>query len=410
MRVSVTRLLTIAAIIPAAFLFISCEDSGTVGSSFSGSNQIIQVDTLRIDAITPLDLPTFSGELINFSAGQYDDPLFGSFRATAIIMPGLSTAERVIGSGDELYLVLYPTTVYGDSTSTAAFDLIEIGERWRGTNWTLDDRPVLTGNVIGSFEVGPDADSIAVPIDRDWISNYSTFIPEVEGQDRDSTFRANIFGFAIVPAGGNKIVGFSASQTDDESFTNLVSSYLYHIPELSEGGWRISSRSWAYSLEHDFSTATVPMPENATPVLNTFKNAFQLDFRINEDILGTKNISRVEAVLYEDTLSLQNSLPEFHNRPESNRTFIYRLEPGEQNFLVLRNPNDNIFRNNADASYRFNLLGYTNDILFGTPQQLTFVATSGSNNGLIYPNLIYNTLEPVFFPKIIVTKLIPESL
>jgi hypothetical protein len=410
LRVSVTRLLTIAAFIPAAFLFISCEDAGTVGSSFSGSNQIIQVDTLRIDSITPVDLPTFSGELTNFSAGQYDDPLFGSFRATALIMPGLPIAERAIGSGDELFLILFPTTVYGDSASTAAFDLIEIGERWRGTNWTLDDRPVLTGNVIGSFEVGPAADSIAVPLDRDWITNYSTFIPEVEGQDRDSTFRANVFGIAIVPAGGNKVVGFTTTQTDGQSFTTLNRSYLFLKQDLSVDDGRIPNRSWAYSLEHDISTATIPMPENATPVFNTFKQAFQLDFRINETILGTKNISRVEAVLYEDTLSLQNSLPEFHKRPKSERTFIFRLQPGEQNFSVVRNPNDNILRNNADASYRFNLLGYTNDILFGTPQQLTFVATSGSNNGLIYPNLIYNTLEPGFFPKIIVTKLIPESL
>jgi hypothetical protein len=410
LRASVTRLFTIAAIIPAAFFFISCEDSGTVGSSFSGSNQIIQVDTLRIDAITPVDLPTYTGDLTNFSAGQYNDPLFGSFRATAIIMPGLPIADRAIGSGDELYLILFPTSIYGDSASTASFDLVEIGERWRGSSWTLDDSPVLTGNVIGSFEVGPSVDSVAVEIDRAWITRYSTFIPEVEGQNRDSTFRANIFGFAIVPTGGNKVVGFSTSQSDAQNITGLIRSYLYLKQDLSIDDGRISNRSWAYSLEHDFSTATIPMPENATPVFNTFKNAFQLDFRIDETILGTKNISRVEVVLYEDTLSLKNSLPQMHTRPKSNRTFIFRLQPGEKNFSVVRSPNDNIIRNNTDASYRFNLLGYTNDILFGTPQQVTFVATSGSNNGLIYPNLIYNTREPGLFPKIIVTKLIPETL
>lgn len=410
MRVFVKRLLIIAAFLPAALFFISCEESGTVGSSFTGTDQIIQVDTLRIDSITPVDLPTFSGELNNFSAGQYDDPLFGSFRATAILMPGLPLAERAIGSADELYLVLFPSTIYGDTTSTATFDLVEVGERWRGTSWTLADQPVLTGNVAGSFEVGPATDSVAVELSRDWINNYATFITEVEGENRDSTFRANVFGFAIVPTGGNKVVGFTARQTDTQNFLNVVRSYLLLRQTSDEDDARIINRSWAFSLDHDFSTATVPLPENATPVLNTFRNAFKLDFSIDENILGTKNISRVEAVLYEDTLSLKNSLPAMHNRPASNRTFIYRLQPGEDNFAVVRNPDDNILRNSNDASYRFNLLGYTNDILFGTSPDLTFVVTSGSNNGLIYPNLIYNTLEQELFPKIIVTKLIPESL
>jgi hypothetical protein len=411
LRASVTRLFTIAAIIPAAFFFISCEDSGTVGSSFSGSNQIIKVDTLRIDAITPIDLPTFSGDLLNFSAGQYNDPLFGSFRATGLIMTGLPVAERNLGPNDDLYLVLFPTSTYGDSTSTVSFDLVEIGKRWRAPGWALDDTPVLTGNVIGSFDVGPGDDSVAVLIDKDWMTRYSTFIPEIEGQNRDSTFRANIFGMAIVPTGGNKVVGFSTTQPDVQGFADLSRTYLFHIQQDLQGDdLKIPNRSWAYSLEHDFSTATVPIPDNSTPVFNTFQNAFKIDFSIDADILGTKNISRVEVVLYEDTLTQQNSLPQFHVRQKSNRMFIFRLQPGEQNFIVIRSPNDNLVRNNTDATYRFNLLGYTNDILFGTPQQLNFVATSGSNNGLIYPNLIYNASEPGLFPKIIVTKLIPESL
>ncbi|MDZ7716342.1 MAG: hypothetical protein U5J95_09040 [Balneolaceae bacterium] len=156
------------------FIFLSgigCENPGSVGRQIDDSNINVADTTIYIPSTSVDSVDTYSGLLDVFSSGIFDDPLFGRVEATSLLKPSLLAFDEVIGPNAVMKLRLQYNSkrVYGDSTSQADFEIIELDEIWRGKAWKYNDLPPLPdnsgmiSNTVASFSIS-NQDSIEVTL------------------------------------------------------------------------------------------------------------------------------------------------------------------------------------------------------------------------------------------------------
>lgn len=360
----------------------------------------VHSDTLDIPATEELSITAFSGNETYFSAGLYDDPLFGMQEIIGMVNPSLSV-QGVDSIGQEAsgYLKLYIDQVYGDSNAVAEFDLIEIGRRWRAPAWRQDSIPVLTNNIVASFQVTSN-DSILIPLDQEWFNRYGDYFRSTSA-NRDSLYRQNMYGLALVPKNEAKILSF------ESGLTQLVIDN-HEPPGTDEddpepGIFRQLMRATGFSINRE----EIPEYDGRTAVLNTFENTFRLRFNVTEEFIGSRNISRTELVLYEDTTAMQN-LPAGHNRIKAHELNVYYLDENETERAVLKDSDLVMVRNEDDHSFRVNLTNYVNANLVGTMDERDFYVIVRGNNGRIIPTLLYNETSEERRPRILITRVNPE--
>lgn len=381
----------------SGFLLSACESPGSVGGSFTDpgtelKDTVFAVNDVEIDSFT-----TYSGRLSFFSAGQFNDPLFGNISARSFIKPSIPGLTADSLSSDlqmNLRLLIEDGSVYGDTLSTAEYDLVEIDQIWRGRAVELYDDIDLSGNLVGSFSVDESTDSLDVPLSSEWVQRYRAYYNAFSA-NRDSLYLYDFHGLAMVPKNESKIIPFNPSSTR-----------FVTIENGSDTSATITPSQWAYTLNR---SNAADAPTGSSKAISTFERVLKFDLDLSREDLGTVNISRVELVFYQNNDALQSSITQASGsarRPVVNSAGLYFSRPEEvPTALSTATALSRATYNPEDGSYRFDITGFTNGVLLeGTSEERSFYLTLQSNNGILGSSLLYNDQGPEDKrPKIIVT-------
>lgn len=375
-----------------------CEDPGAVGGSYTDPGTEVRDTAFFVSDVQTDSFVSFTGNQSFFSAGQFNDPLFGNVRAVSLLKPSLPTVgvtdSLTSSSYVSLQLAVNDSSLYGDTLSTAQFDIVELGEIWRGRAWKINDEVPLTPNVIGSFEIDDETDSLVVPLDQEWSSRYWSFYNAISA-NRDSLYRYDFHGLAIVPRNESKVIPFSSSD-----------SRFFVIDPAQEDTSFVTGSQWGFSLERTGSAAP---PPGSLEVINTFEKVLKFDLKLSQEDLGTVNISKVELLIYRDNETLENSITQASDnavRPPRSSMRLYMSEP--QNLpeaFTAGGPLANGTYDETEEAYRFDITRFTNSVLLeGAPEGNSFYVTFDSNDGIIKSGLMFDEEGPEEKrPKIVVT-------
>ena len=381
----------------------SCENPGAVGSGLTQSNADVVQDTLIIDTMQPVDATSYSGGLDFYSAGQYNDPLFGDMKATAYTKPALPSAGDDIIFSSEMYMrvIFDENQVYGDTTATQQFDIYRIAERWRGRALKLNDNlQINTNNKVASFSVGPGIeDSLDVQLSQDWVDQYSQY---EDTTNADSLYKYNEFGLAVVPSNNGKLIPLDVS----------ISRFVIRTPQVDT--FAVGTEEWAYSLERGAEN----IPQGSSPLYSTYESVINFDsFQLSDLDLQAPGVSRAILVLHQNQMAMEQSLqsgPSGAVRPEESTVFLQyadssnipeNIDPG-----VPANSLSKIqgVYSESDGTYRFDVTRLVQNLLRNAVASNQDFFVTFPNNGVVKPSLIYT--DPAQTPadkkpKIIITSL-----
>lgn len=345
----------------------------------------------------PDSLEAYSGELAFFSVGQFNDPYFGNMKATGLIKPNLpSVSERSVLSNAEirLKLVFEQDDIYGDSLSQAEFDLIEIDQIWRKKAWKLEQDVQLSGNPpVASFTVGQQ-DSMKVLLSDVWTQKYAQYFNSVES-NRDSLYRFQFHGLAIVPKNESKIIPIEPQNT----------SFEVHNPNIDT--FQVITAEWAYSLDR---TGEQAVPSDNFKVTSTLEHFASFDMNLTKDDLGSSNISKVELVLYRNNQLMNQTINQSSasaTRPGAASLRLHLLEPEfVSQGIDPGNPIAAGVYDNSDGGFHFDITSFVKSVILdGVDPQRKFYITY-VNEGIIRPALLFNgQANNPYQPSIIVTSI-----
>lgn len=375
-----------------------CEDPGAVGGSFTDPGTEVRDTVFYVSDVEVDSFISFTGNQSYFSAGQFNDPLFGNVRSVSLLKPSLPTIgvtdSLSAGSYLSLQLAVNDSSLYGDTLSTAQFNIVELNQIWRGRAWKINDEVPLSQNVIGSFQVDETTDSLVVPLDQEWSSRYRDFYNAFSA-NRDSLYRYDFHGLAIVPQNEAQLVPFSSSE-----------SRFFVIDPAQEDTSFVTGAQWGFSLER---SGGGDAPAGSSKLINTFEKVVKFNLNLSSEDLGTVNISKVELFVYRDNETLSNTISQVSNsavRPPIGTTRLYLSET--QNLpeaFTAGSPLATGAYDEEEGAYRFDITRFTNSILLeGTPENNSFYVTFDSNDGIIRSGLLFNDQAPEDVrPKIVVT-------
>lgn len=372
-----------------------CENPGSVGGDIGESRAEVVIDTLALNSLTSRSVNYYSGSFAFFSAGAFNDPVLGDITATGLIKPSLPAASDDTLTNDSkmlMRIILEDSQVYGDSLAGQSFDIYEVDEPWRGQAVKLKDNLKLdeANGPIASFTIGEE-DSIDVEMPSDWVEKYRGYASE----DKDSLYRFEQHGFALVPTNSNKIIAPSASPT----------RFVVQNPEADT--FDVSLNQWAYTLDRDNSGS---LPAGSLAWHST--NESMLGFDVDLSVLGIQatDISNAELVLYQNNELMDSSLesePASVDRAEETTAQLYAVDPdGLPDNIIRTNPLANGFYSDNDGAFHFSFTSQVQNLLeSGLPAGREFVITL-SNNGIIKSSIIYTAeASSENKPKLIITSL-----
>ncbi|MDR9388114.1 MAG: hypothetical protein RI513_03835 [Balneolaceae bacterium] len=369
-------------------LFAGCEEPGVVGGAFIDDEGNLVTNEFPVKEMTPTSSVSYSGRLDVVPMGHYTDPLFGEVTSIGLIRPDLNSVNlNRIDSTEQVGLKLvFNGTEYGDTLSTAFFDVYEVAEPWRGRQLRYgDDISFDRNKKIGSFSIA-EADTAVIPMPEDWIFQYNGFISDTTGAT-DSTYVFDMPGLAIVPdvSRSEKMVfldlGTDASGVVESETTRLFS-------EDTTGTFQYQRMAdWGAAVQRDPSAI---QPQTSYKAMNTFESFQKVDYEFTRESLVSQNLARVEMIFYEDTQLLEQSLPGSHVRPAVTQANIHIVDEGDVGEEVFAgSPVFTASRDTAINGFRFNLTSTANLFLFDTLQTHNYYLTVESNNGLLQQTVLH---------------------
>lgn len=374
-----------------------CEDPGSVGNTLTDSETSLIVDTLNIGSVDTDTLDPYSGRRTYFSLGQYNDPLFGNLTASAYlkpILPAASSSDTIAeNAAMKLRLIFDGTQVYGDSVEAGNFDIFEIDQRWRGKAWRLENQMSYDDSyTVGSFTLGEE-DSLDVSLNEEWINKYRTHF-ENESADRDSTYRENFHGLAIIPRNNSKILPLEAENT----------RFVIENPEADT--FDVSTGEWAFSLERK---EDIIYPNGSSPLHSTFERIMNFEIQIPEEELSVSNISKAEMVFYVNNSAMEQSLesePVTTVRPLINNLQLHLVDPSEIPANIdPGNPAANGFYDKDNKAYRFNITNLLRAVIRDRINPDESLVITVPNDGTVKSTLLHlnSENEPNKNPELIIT-------
>lgn len=386
-RLSAWKGLTILSLLVLPVLLSSCEDPGSVGSSFTQNDGEVSIDTVQVEGIESEQLNSYSGQLPFLSPGRFDDPLFGEVEIISLLRPSIASAtsedEMEEDANMKLRLFVNNDLTYGDSTASATYDLFELDQTWRGGEWKLSDEPTIMENAqVGSFSVDEE-DSIDVTLEGDWVDEYREFFNSEE-TDKDSLYRAQFPGLAVVPSNAAKL-----SPIDMDSSRVII--------ENEEDTLEYTFRDGANSLTRENEA---DVPGDTRTVHNTLEEVLSFEMDLTEENIGSLDVSRVELVFYEDNETLSNTISEVSGpaqRTPYDAASLFLAEPGDLPSAV--DPGDPLgdeaeYRE-SDHSFRFNITEIVKqNMVDGIPEDQQFYLRLQSNDGTLRSSLFHTEDAP----------------
>ncbi|WP_445665483.1 hypothetical protein [Fodinibius sp. AD559] len=389
--------------------FSACENPGSVGSDITGPTSEVVQDTLIIDGLTSVDATSYSGEQNFFSAGSFDDPLFGSMDVTGYLKPNLPASSDTMKADGELLLrIMYNLgQVSGDSVGTQQFGLYQIDQYWRDRVLKVNDKLSL-GQKLGEFSVGSE-DSLMINLSdlaSEWVDKYRTYAEDSKADETgsvDSTYKYDAHGLALVPQNSTKILPLYRDST----------RFVIEHPEADT--FDVSLNRWGYYLNRGSNTT---IPQGSIPLHSTYENV--LNFKrlgIDQLDIQVSGLSRAILVLNENTDALEQSLsgePSTIKRAKEQVAYLHLADPeGLPENIDPGAPLNSPTRLQGSYSvengtFRFDVTRLVENIIRnGFPEDREFFITL-PNNGVIKSTLIMTDDDQVpagLKPKIIITSL-----
>jgi hypothetical protein len=383
-----------------------CNTSGSVGNEVVGGDGGANTITVDVDDITLLDTPTFSGRLPHTSIGRIEDPAYGTLQSSAIIKPVISKAQvdTITESNSMLLKLIFNPAVYGNENSVSEFEIFEVDEIWRGTQLRYgDDVAINRQNKVGEFLLTADEDTATVELSNQWKESFAEYFNSISA-DRDSTYRQNFTGLAIVPSGNNEVVRFlkhSAEEEEDE-----ITSFLVRSTVVNEDGEEetednvLDARDWATV----FNRTNEPSSENSFIVHNT-NNVLKVKLQLPEEQLNGRNIVNAQLFLYKN--SAPEDLTSTISRPPLTqvRAHIFDELPNDVMADIFTS-NADFFTNSEedeDELFNMNITQFVLDEVYGSQENRELYITIQAVNGILYSTHFFDTSDDTLNPKIVIT-------
>lgn len=409
----------IAAVLLLFFFVSACEDPGGVGSGLLDESAGLDTRTVEPGEIEPLPAESFSGRLRHMAIGQYDDPLFGSFRSIGILKPSIDTTRigTTIEEGEKFQLqIAFRSSVYGDPSSTARFEIYRLEDVWRGNEIRFgDDFPIDRSERLAEFSVFG-TETVHIDLPGSWIEEYLEFLSNSD-EDRDSVYRDQFPGLAIVPAEESSKVLFAsmrpaAGEEPDEE--NLV-RFVLVVPngeEESESEEDEDDDPRVFQGLADWGTfGTRAEPQDRDPnsfyLYNTLESVLRVETSLDEEKLGSRNLATVQLVFRLNRDLLESSLPSGHTRPEVTQLRIHRIPSDRIGEWIYSQPAQFVAtRQSGSDTFRFDITTHANSILFDRPLPGNFYLSAQTVDGRIFPVVLHNGNAPeALRPKIVITSI-----
>jgi len=214
----------VAVILMSCSVFISCKKAGIqFGSSFLDNThtQIVQVDTLTVDASTVSVDSFITNDLATGLTGSYNDPYFGVVTAKSFMEIGppaySDTFQNTVFDSLELVLFLNKS-YYGDTSKPVTVNIYRLSENIKyASSTSLYNNSSFSyySNAIGekTFMLRPNVDdSISIPLSEDigaaWMSMLASGDIRIK---TDADFENYFKGICIASSGGDAVFGFKDS-------------------------------------------------------------------------------------------------------------------------------------------------------------------------------------------------------
>ncbi|WP_141239886.1 hypothetical protein [Aliifodinibius salipaludis] len=387
----------------------ACENPGSVGGDLTDPTSEVVQDTLIINGLTSVDATSYSGEQNFFSAGSFEDPLFGNMGATGYLKPNLpASSDTMKADGEMLLQIMYNLgQVSGDTVGTQRFDLYQINQYWRDRVLKVDDELTL-GQKLGEFSVGSE-DSLMInlsDIAPQWVDEYRTYAEDSKDDTTgsvDSTYKYEAHGLALVAQNSTKILPLYRDST----------RFVIQHPEADT--FDVSLNRWGYSLSRGSGST---FPQGSIPLHSTYESVLNFkELGIDRLDVQVSGLSRAILVLSENAEALEQSLsgePSTTKRAKEQVAYLHLANPGglPENIdpgAPLNSPTrlQGVYSAESET-FRFDVTSLVENIIRnGFPEDREFFVTL-PNNGVIKSTLIMTDDGQVpdgLKPKIIITSL-----
>lgn len=384
------------------FAFVACEESGTVGAGFVDESSIV-IDTISVSELPFSNTDPFTGKLTNSPVGSFNDPIFGEIEAIGLFKPSIilgDISNLPVDVKTVLRLNVDIDNVYGNQTTDGTFKVYRVGDLWRGSAIRMSDDPeILTasGGPIVSSEVGEfryaDIDTtgfIELDLEGPWRTDYIEYYNS-DAEDRDSTYRFEDFGLAIVPD----------TDVDKVIYTRFSTSRLILIDEANQDTSSNIMLDWAYDIDLTGGNS----PEGNITLSNTFNPFLTINFTPVANQLSNNNFVRAELVLTPDSTSMEASLATNQKRTE-NPPFRVQLGPSNDIAYDLGFNTTNSIGTIEEGIYKFDITGLFNAYLFGETDISEIYLYAGQNQGYLGFNTFFGFNAPSnAVPKVLIYNL-----
>lgn len=374
-----------------------CENPGSVGAGLTDPGAAVTVDTIAISGIDTTYTNSLAGTRTYFSAGQFDDPIFGKMSVIGMNLPNLPTVQDTIKPDAKMYmrLSLDGNEVYGDTAASQDFDIYQIDEYWQAPNRLVnDDIKINTSNKIASFSVS-NKDSMEVQLSQNWYDKYYNYATD-PSSTADSVYEHKLGGLALVPSNSNKIIPLKARFTD------------FAIVNPDSDTVSVGMRKWAYSLDR----SNEAYPAGSVPLYSTYERVLNFNLDLSNINIEPSTISKAELIFYQNNSAMTQSLqskPSSVQRPSEKNIRLHLADPG--NVPKDIDPGSPLAQGSydeQDGAYHMDITTAVQQVLLDkVPEGQKFFVTM-SNNGMVSPSLLYTDSDSVPAtkrPKIVITYL-----
>ncbi len=392
------------------FTIASCDNEGVVGGELTGGEDRVETSTFALDDIDIVSDNGFSGLLSYSGMGIVNDPVYGTITSASLLKPSITRAEIDSFSEDfSLKLMLQFNPVrYGDTTGTSQYNIYEINERWRGEEIQYND-PVSVdeSTLIGTFQV-TDEDSVKVPVSQAFSQKYRQFFNDTTAL-RDSTYRFEFPGLAIVPADQNSKIDFLRHQESaDDTSSTPVTRFLVENQQDS----LIATMP---VIDHGNSMTRTNEPEDANGLVlhNTMENILNVNIDIPADEFRGREVVNAQLIFNVDTTP-EDTAPMVFRRPDNEfiRGHIFETEPlSLHSEIFARQASVGATLDEEDNVYRVTLTQFVIDRLYGEEESSTpLYITNQGNNGLFVSTTFYGPdAAESLRPRLIITTINPDN-
>lgn len=372
----------------------SCEDPGSVGGGLGESGADVEIVRDTIGVIDALGFNSYSGSYAYFSAGGYNDPLFGDLTATGLVRPSLPASGDTLEENAtmKMRIIFDSGQVYGDTLADQTFDVYKIDEYWRGRAHKLKDEIEFDeSQPIASFTAGTD-DSLDVVLDPTWVNDYYRDYAESDDSEADSLYEDEVYGLALVPDGSNKIIPLDAEST----------RFVIENPE--EDTFEVSSNQWAYHMSRDNE---LTHPEGSVAIYNMLENILNFRLDVSDIDIHGPTISQAELIFYQEDTTMKESISGSEKRPQPESPQLRFVNPDETpDNLIGGSSVSNGSYSEDDQAFHFNVTSLMQNALIeeGFPENRKFYFIL-PNDGTAKASLI--SIDPTGerAPKLVITYL-----